>query len=103
MYKIYNNKDSEIYYKEFDNYDDCHHWVVNHLDLSKEWNVDFKVKRLVTETIHIDENLSKCDGCNKHGLFETDFPRALYGQEFDDNIYCNDCIPEAWERMLERN
>ena len=43
----------------------------------------------------------KCDGCNKYGSFQTNFPRALYGQEFDDNIYCNDCIPEAWERILE--
>ena len=54
MYKIYNNKDSEKYYKEFDNYNDCYQWVVNHLDLSKEWSVDSKVKRLVTETNHIN-------------------------------------------------
>jgi|TARA_R100000781_G_C4040550_1_gene113817 hypothetical protein len=101
MYKIYNNKDNETYYKEFDNYNDCYHWVVNHLDLSKEWSVDSKVKRLVTETNHINEDLSNCDGCNKFGSFTSNFPNALYGAEFDKNVYCNNCIPEAWERMLE--
>ena len=46
-------------------------------------------------------NELKCDKCSKVGSFESDGKPALYGQEFDENIYCNDCIPEAWEKMLE--
>ena len=49
-YKIYNNKDNETHYKNFNNYDTCYHWIINHLDLHKQWNIDYKVKRLVTET-----------------------------------------------------
>ena len=103
MYRIYNNKDSEIYYKEFDNYNDCYEWVVNHLDLSKEWSVDSKVKRLVTETNHINEDLGNCNGCNKYGSLSSNFPIALYGAEWDKNIYCSNCIPERWNRILEES
>ena len=49
-YRIYNNTDNEIYFKSFDNYNECYNWIVNHLNLSKNWNVDYKVKRLITET-----------------------------------------------------
>ena len=49
-YRIYNNIDNEIYFKSFDNYNECYNWIVNHLNLSKNWNVDYKVKRLITET-----------------------------------------------------
>jgi hypothetical protein len=54
-YKIYNNKDNESYFKEFNSYDDCYHWIVNHLDLSKGWNMDHKVRRLVTVTSKISD------------------------------------------------
>ena len=34
-YRIYNKKDNEKYYRTFNNNSDCYHWIVNHLDLSK--------------------------------------------------------------------
>ena len=36
-YIIANNKDNEKYYKKFKSSVDCRHWIINHLDLSKEW------------------------------------------------------------------
>ena len=39
-YFIYNNKNEyENYKKEFSNLSDAKHWVINHLDLSNEWNI----------------------------------------------------------------
>ena len=40
VYFIYNNKNEyENYKKEFSNLSDAKHWVINHLDLSNEWNI----------------------------------------------------------------
>ena len=39
MYLINNDKDNEYYLKEFNNYSDARHFVINHLDLSKNWRV----------------------------------------------------------------
>ena len=49
-YKIYNKKDNENYFRTFNTNSDCYHWIVNHLDLSKEWSYDYKEPRLVTCT-----------------------------------------------------
>ena len=49
MYKIYNETNDEKYFKDFNNYKSCYHWIVNHLDLSLSWKVEFKVMRLVSE------------------------------------------------------
>ena len=38
-YWITNNEDSESYNKEFENSTEARHWIINHLDLSKIWNV----------------------------------------------------------------
>tara|TARA_A100000171_G_C2108468_1_gene133706 strand:+ start:267 stop:803 length:537 start_codon:yes stop_codon:yes gene_type:complete len=40
QYLIYNNKNKyENYKKEFSNLTDARHWIINHLDLSNEWNI----------------------------------------------------------------
>ena len=36
-YFIYNKKDDENYYKYFDSYEKCYWWVVDNLNLNKEW------------------------------------------------------------------
>ncbi len=38
-YYIINDKDTESYNKEFNNYTDCRNWIINHLDLSKNWSI----------------------------------------------------------------
>ena len=37
-YNIYNDKDNESYCRIFESKNECYHWIVNHLDLSKNWN-----------------------------------------------------------------
>ena len=49
-YNIYNDKDNESYCRVFESKNECYHWIVNHLDLSKNWNMDFKAPRFVTIT-----------------------------------------------------
>ena len=34
---IRNMKDSEVYFKDFYSMDEARNWVINNLDLSKEW------------------------------------------------------------------
>jgi len=36
---ITNKKDDQEFVKEFDTFTDCKHWITNHLDLSKGWQV----------------------------------------------------------------
>ena len=36
---IKNMKDNESYIKSFNSVDDAKQWVINHLDLSKDWKV----------------------------------------------------------------
>jgi len=43
QYIISNNKDSESYEKTFPNSNEASHWINNHLDLSKEWNMTIKL------------------------------------------------------------
>ena len=38
-YVIKNNKDNELYIKDFKSFSDCKHWIINTLDLSKEWTI----------------------------------------------------------------
>ena len=40
QYLIYNNEDNQHYIIYFHNIDDCYHWIVNTLDLSKDWNFE---------------------------------------------------------------
>ncbi len=37
-YLIFNSKDDEQFKKEFEYNDEVRHWIINHLDLSKEWS-----------------------------------------------------------------
>ena len=39
-YVITNKKDKEKYTKVLDSIQDARHWIINHLDLSKEWIID---------------------------------------------------------------
>ena len=39
VFLINNNKDNEYYLKEFNNSSEARHFIINHLDLSKEWNI----------------------------------------------------------------
>ena len=43
----------------------------------------------------------KCDGCKKDGSFNDDDSPLLYGQDWDNKIYCDDCIPKWWEEKIE--
>ena len=36
-YMIENDKDDEVYFKKFKSSNECRHWIINHLDLSKNW------------------------------------------------------------------
>ena len=38
-YSITNNKDDERYYKTFENQTEARHWIINTLDLSKDWTI----------------------------------------------------------------
>ena len=38
-YLITNNKDNERYNKEFENETEARHWIINHLDTSKQWTI----------------------------------------------------------------
>ena len=40
QYLIYNNEDNQHYIIYFHNSEDCYHWIVNTLDLSKDWNFE---------------------------------------------------------------
>ena len=39
VYLINNDKDNEHYLKEFNNSADARHFIINHLDLSKNWRI----------------------------------------------------------------
>ena len=48
------------------------------------------------------EDVLQCDTCKKDGSFyEDDLPQLYSMLDLENGIYCNDCIPEAWERILE--
>ena len=49
----------------------------------------------------ITEDKLKCDECKKDGSFNDDDLPLLYGQDWDNKIYCNDCIPESWNEKME--
>jgi len=59
----------------------------------------------------IDDHLENCDGCNKRGSLKSKYvyegnpnvPISLWGAEWDENIYCSDCIPQRWNRILEQS
>lgn len=38
-YAIFNEKDEEVYIKQFLDDTTARHWAINHLDLSKNWTV----------------------------------------------------------------
>ena len=38
--KITNETNSQEYIKDFNNYTDCRHWIINHLDLSLRWSAE---------------------------------------------------------------
>tara|TARA_Y100000592_G_C5385322_1_gene275463 strand:+ start:719 stop:889 length:171 start_codon:yes stop_codon:yes gene_type:complete len=39
MFLINNKQDNEYYLKEFENSEQARHFVINHLDLSKDWRI----------------------------------------------------------------
>ena len=39
VYLITNNKDNEHYKIKLENLDSVRHWIINHLDTSKEWTI----------------------------------------------------------------
>jgi len=47
------------------------------------------------------EDKLQCDGCKKDGSFNDDDSPLLYGQDWDNKIYCDDCIPKWWEEKIE--
>lgn len=52
-FRIFNDTDNEFFLKLFLNETEARHWVINHLDLSKQWNIQqenthpsYKIDRL---------------------------------------------------------
>jgi hypothetical protein len=41
FYNITNTKTKENYKKEFKNETDARHWVINTLDMSLDWSIDY--------------------------------------------------------------
>jgi hypothetical protein len=39
MFGLSNDKDSEVYTRQFEDETEARHWVINHLDLSKNWTI----------------------------------------------------------------
>lgn len=37
IFTIHNEKDNELHMRTFNNKEDCRHWIINNLDLSKNW------------------------------------------------------------------
>ena len=37
-YVIYNKKDNEHYFGTFESATNCRHWIINFMDLSKDWS-----------------------------------------------------------------
>ena len=48
------------------------------------------------------EDKLHCDGCKKDGSFNEDDSPLLYSQDWDNKIYCNDCIPKSWNEKEMR-
>ncbi len=38
-YTIKNGKNSKTYHRQFENVTEARHWIINHLDLSLNWNI----------------------------------------------------------------
>tara|TARA_R110001583_G_scaffold126593_1_gene278202 strand:+ start:51 stop:212 length:162 start_codon:yes stop_codon:yes gene_type:complete len=47
------------------------------------------------------EDKLQCDECKKDGSFNDDDLPLLYGQDWDNKIYCDDCIPKWWNEKIE--
>jgi hypothetical protein len=47
------------------------------------------------------EDRLKCDECKKDGSFSDDNLPLLYGQDWDNKIYCDGCIPKWWNEKIE--
>tara|TARA_R100000963_G_C4606907_1_gene78629 strand:+ start:212 stop:430 length:219 start_codon:yes stop_codon:yes gene_type:complete len=62
---------------------------------------------MVEVPIETDDHLKNCNGCNKIGSLKVEYAYKgylkLWSAEWDENIYCNDCIPERWNRILEQS
>lgn len=41
IYTILNSKNNTVYNKEFMNETEARHWVINNLDLSLRWNIQY--------------------------------------------------------------
>lgn len=48
QYIITNNKDNETYNKAFINETEARHWIINHLDMSKEWCIVYDYKENIS-------------------------------------------------------
>ena len=48
-----NEMDTETYTRAFHSETDARHWVINHLDLSKNWHINKTVKPLTPDEIRI--------------------------------------------------
>ena len=46
------------------------------------------------------EDRLKCDECKKDGSFCEDDSTLLYSQNWDNKIYCDDCIPKWWNEEV---
>ena len=56
-YCITNNEYNDRYNKEFENQTDARHWIINHLDTSKEWTIFNGLwKHQVNFNYHIDRD-----------------------------------------------
>ena len=48
------------------------------------------------------EDVLQCDTCKKDGSFDDDDLPQLYSMiEWENGMYCDDCIPKWWAEKLE--
>tara|TARA_B100000902_G_C27244063_1_gene881627 strand:+ start:1120 stop:1461 length:342 start_codon:yes stop_codon:yes gene_type:complete len=48
------------------------------------------------------DDILQCDTCKVHGSFYGDDLPQLYSMiDWEDGMYCDDCIPEWWAEKLE--
>ena len=49
------------------------------------------------------DDILQCDTCIKDGSFDDDDLPQLYSMiEWENGMYCDDCIPKWWAEKLER-
>ena len=85
---IKNKQDDESYIKDFTSIDEGKTWVINHLDLSKGWEVE---KDVIGN--NEDGNIIRCNDC--YNIYEEDIDNTI--------IECEDCKTDSYLMELKES